>query len=328
MTSWLGNELPEILEHNLSCTVCREKPTPAGETYLCPKCGQSYEIKDGVPIFWNSNDSFKKSEAEFYGQEAKTPSLVSLQRNFYRSTSYDRELYQMPLGHLNPQSLILSLGGGDGRHGLELLCAGHYVLESDLAPGSAMVAGRNFQESQLGGKWAVAAIDAENIPFAQDTFDAVYICAALHQIPDQKAVAENIRRCLKPGGKLIIASEPASWFYKVLRPLARMLGIRAGQMGQQSVGDEANRGFSYRDILDFIDACGTSPVIIKPKYYLTGMLYQGTEAFYRLLPPGKREKISIRQWETELLTRLDRIIEYVPVIRRFPFWWIAVGEKT
>jgi SAM-dependent methyltransferase len=280
-----------------------------------------------VPVFWNTSDKFKKSEADFYGRESNTPSLASLQRNFYRPTAYDRELYQMTFNHLRPQSLILSLGGGDGRHGLELFRAGHSVLESDLAPGSAVVAGEKFRESEIAGNWAVAAIDAEDIPFASDTFDAVYICAALHQMPDYRVVAKNIHRCLKPGGKLILGSEPASWFYKVLRPMANLLGIRAGQMGQQSVGDEANRGVSYRDIVRFIDDCGARPVKIKPKYYLTGALYQATEAVYRILPPGKRENITIRQWETELLSRLDRIIEYIPVVRRFPFLWMAVGEK-
>jgi len=328
MTHWLGNKLPEILESSLICTNCREKLTPAENAYVCPKCGQNFGFKGGVPVFWNSADSFKKNEADFYGQEAKAPSLASLQRNFYRPTSYDRDLYRMPFDHLTPQSLVLSLGGGDGRHGLELLRAGHSVLESDLAPGSAAVAGNNFRESEIPGNWAVAAIDAEDIPFAPDTFDAVYICAALHQIPDQKAVAESIRRCLKPGGKLILASEPASWFYKVVRPLAKFLGIRAGQPGQQSVGDEANRGLSYGDIAAFIKDCGARQVVIRPKYYLTGALYQATEALYRLMSPGTREKISIRQWEVELLTRLDKIIEYIPILRRYPFLWIAVGEKT
>jgi len=328
MTRWLGNKLPEILESSLICTKCREKLIPAKEAYACPKCSQHFGLKEGVPVFWNSPDDFKKSEADFYGQEAKTPSLASLQRNFYRPTSYDRELYRMPFDHLKPQSLILSLGGGDGRHGLELLRAGHSVLESDLAPGSAAVAGKKIQESNFAGNWAVAAIDAEDIPFAPNTFEAVYICAALHQIPDQKAAAESIQRCLKPGGKLILASEPASWFYKVLRPLAKALGIRAGQLGRQSVGDEANRGLSYYDIVRFISDCGARPLIIKPKYYLTGMLYQATEAIYRILPPEKRERLSIRQWETEMLTRLDRIIEHVPLVRKYPFWWIAVGEKT
>ncbi|MDI6740095.1 MAG: class I SAM-dependent methyltransferase, partial [Candidatus Edwardsbacteria bacterium] len=279
----------------------------------------------GVPVFWNSFDSFKKSEAKFYGREAKSPGLASLCRNFYRPTAYDRELYRMPFDYLKPESLIISLGGGDGRHGLELLRAGHSVLESDLAPDSAAVAGKIFQESKIAGKWAVAAIDAEDIPFAADTFDAVYICGALHQMPNQKAAAESIRRCLKPNGKLILAAEPASWFYKVLRPLAQLLGIRAGQIGQQSVGDEANRGLSYRDIVRFINDCGARPAVIKPKYYLTGALYQATEALYRILPPGRRQNISIRQWETEFLTRLDRIIEYIPIVRKFPFLWIAVA---
>jgi SAM-dependent methyltransferase len=327
MTRWLGNELPAELEKRLICTDCRRVLHTGIEGYYCIKCSRKFPVRGGIPVFWDSKDSFKAEEARFYGNEAKNPSLASLERNFYRYTHYDKKKNEIPFKHLRPNSLILSLGGGDGRHGLDLLKRGHQVLESDLAPDSAAVAGSKFRNSRHEGKWAVAAIDAEDIPFMDATFDAVYLCAALHQMPNQLAVANGIRRVLKPGGKLILAAEPASWFYKVIRPLAQVMGIRSGQLGVQSVGDEANKGLSHSALSEFVDKSGGRIIVFSGKYYLTGFLYQATEAAYRLLRGKLRDNMSIRQWEVEFCTIMDSVMENLPVISKYPFFWTVIAEK-
>jgi hypothetical protein len=122
--------------------------------------------------------------------------------------------------------------------------------------------------------------------------------------------------------------EPGAWFYKVIRPLAKILRIRSGQLGQQSVGDEANRGISYSDIQKFCKTAGLVPKAVKPKYYLTGWLYHATEAFYRLLNPKIRSRLTIRKWEVSLCSLLDLVIEHIPLINRYPFYWVVIAEKT
>jgi SAM-dependent methyltransferase len=327
MTAWLGNKLPQLLEQRLVCTRCGAPLSSSVSAYRCFPCDRLFPVENSIPRFWDGDDEFKLNEADFYGRESENPSLASLVRNFYRSTGYDRKHAELDTRFLRPEDVVLSLGGGDGRHGLDLCTAGHIVLESDLAVGSARVAGRNFAAANVDRPWAVAAIDAEDIPFAPATFDAVYICAALHQMPNRNKVAAGIKRVLKPGGHLIIISEPASWFYKVLRPLAQTLGIRSGQLDRSSVGDEANRGLSRRDLESFVAQCGADLVLVKPKYYLAGLLYQATEAAYRLLPGSLNPKLSIRQWEMETLTWCDHLIKHLPGIREYPFFWSAIGRK-
>lgn len=46
--------------------------------------------------------------------------------------------------------------------------------------------------------------DAQNIPYPDGAFDAAYLVAALGETPDQNRVLEELRRVLKPGGRLII----------------------------------------------------------------------------------------------------------------------------
>lgn len=294
--------------------------------YICPNCGQSFGVEEGIPVFWDHADNFKKSEADFYGQEAKNPSLASLVRNFYHSTRYDDKLVELQFKYLKPNGLILSLGGGDGSNSIIYLKRGFKILESDLAREMAKAASIKF--ASLGyGEWAVAAIDAEAIPFNDGTFDAVFVCAALHQMQGRDKVAMEIGRCLKGGGHLVLSMEPAAWFYKVVRPLAELLRIRSGQLGQQSVGDEANRGVSYRDILRFCETAGIKPRVVKPKYFLTGLLYHATEAAYRLLNVRARKRLTVRKWEVKLCNVLDSVITHLPLINKFPFYWVVIAEK-
>jgi|GEM_PF-1787885 SAM-dependent methyltransferase len=324
---WIGKDIPYILAPRIACIDCQEKLESGGGKFTCKKCGRSYGIKNGVPVLWNTSDQFKNNESEYYGREAVNPTESSVFRDYYKVTAYESKIKERSLSYLKPQSLILTLGGGDGRHGVSLCQMGHSVLETDLAPLAGVAAAQKFREAGCTSPWAVAAVDAEQIPFLPETFDAVYICAALHQMPDYERVAREVGRVLKPGGVLILAAEPNAWFYKILRPLAQLLGIRSRQLWDQSVGDEANRGVSFADIHVFCGWAGLKPVYIQPKFFLTGILYQGTEAFYRIAPQGLREKLNTRQWELELLTRIDHVIGLLPVVKNYPFYWTAVAQK-
>ncbi len=46
--------------------------------------------------------------------------------------------------------------------------------------------------------------DARALPYPDDTFDAAYLTVVLGEIPDQDAALRELRRVLKPGGRLIV----------------------------------------------------------------------------------------------------------------------------
>jgi len=54
------------------------------------------------------------------------------------------------------------------------------------------------------GGGAMVVRDSSNLPFADRTFDTVSLIACLNHIPYREAVLHEVKRLLKPGGRLII----------------------------------------------------------------------------------------------------------------------------
>lgn len=75
--------------------------------------------------------------------------------------------------------------------------------------------------------------EGEDLPFANNVFDAVTLNSVLHHIPDTAVFFGEARRVLKPGGVLMIAHEPNQLFFQnaflcsVLWVLQKYAGFRA-----------------------------------------------------------------------------------------------------
>jgi trans-aconitate methyltransferase len=96
---------------------------------------------------------------------------------------------------LNPQpgERILDLGCGDGQLTARLAATGAVVTGVDASP--AMVAAARSR--------GIAADEApaEQLPYSEAAFDAVFSNAALHWVRDHDAMMSEVHRVLKPGGR-------------------------------------------------------------------------------------------------------------------------------
>ena len=101
-----------------------------------------------------------------------------------------------------PESHILDLGGGTGLLWLENLSRvprSWDITLSDLSPGMLQEAQRNLHDRQRHFEFAV--IDAQAIPFEDESFDAVIANHMLYHVPDRTKALSEIRRVLRPGGR-------------------------------------------------------------------------------------------------------------------------------
>jgi ubiquinone/menaquinone biosynthesis C-methylase UbiE len=109
--------------------------------------------------------------------------------------------------HLPPRSRILELGCGTGRLWLEnkdRIPEGWDVTLSDFSPGIVQEAQQNLRDRRR--SLTIAVVDAQAIPYENDSFDGVIANHMLFHVPDRPKAFAEIRRVLRPGGNLYAAT--------------------------------------------------------------------------------------------------------------------------
>lgn len=107
----------------------------------------------------------------------------------------------LELAEVQPGQRILDLAGGTGdlaRQALAKAGGQADVVVADLTPEMLRVGMGRGRPSPLG--WVGG--DAASLPFPDATFDRVIIGYGLRNFADLPACLREIRRCLKPGGRL------------------------------------------------------------------------------------------------------------------------------
>jgi SAM-dependent methyltransferase len=105
----------------------------------------------------------------------------------------------------NPQSdwLALDVATGGGHTALKFAPHVGRVVAADLTP-AMLDAARRFIDSQGTQHVDFCGADAENLPFATNSFDLVTCRIAPHHFPDCFRFVQECARVLKPGGRLLI----------------------------------------------------------------------------------------------------------------------------
>src|SRR5262245_7631139 len=87
---------------------------------------------------------------------------------------------------------------------LERIPPGWEVILSDISPG--MVGQAREALAGVGPQFRFAQSDIQRLPWLEGTFDAVIANHMLYHVPDRPRALAEIRRVLKPGGKLYAAT--------------------------------------------------------------------------------------------------------------------------
>ena len=156
----------------------------------------SANIKKRVQKFWQNSpcDSWFTNEPR--GTVA-----------FYRSLDEHRYKVhphlQSAVGFERTRALrVLEIGCGCGSEAERFARAGAHYTAIDLTNAAVSITRRRFQLASLEGQFVQG--DAENLPFADSSFDFVYSHGVLHHSPDTPRTIREVHRVLSPGGRAVI----------------------------------------------------------------------------------------------------------------------------
>jgi len=119
---------------------------------------------------------------------------------------------------VRPGERVLDIAGGTGD--LARLFAGRVGARGDVVltdVNSAMLRLGRDRALDTGRMLPVAQCDAEKLPFAPDRFDCVSVAFGLRNMTRQDAALAEMRRVLKPGGRLLVLEFSRVW--APLKPL-------------------------------------------------------------------------------------------------------------
>ncbi len=111
------------------------------------------------------------------------------------------------LGPLAPGERVLDVGSGAGTDSLvaaQMVAPDGHVTGIDMTEEMLAKARAGAEEMGIGHVEFVDG-EAENLPFADESFDVVISNGVIDLIPDKDAVFSEIHRVLKPGGRVQIA---------------------------------------------------------------------------------------------------------------------------
>jgi SAM-dependent methyltransferase len=108
---------------------------------------------------------------------------------------------------LEPGCRVLDAGCGTGGV-TTLLAAGvgeaGSVVALDILPGLLEEVKRQLGATPYPARVTCHEADVSSLPFADGTFDVVWCSRVVHGLPDQLAGVRELRRVLKPGGRLVL----------------------------------------------------------------------------------------------------------------------------
>ncbi|WP_341805138.1 demethylmenaquinone methyltransferase [Nesterenkonia salmonea] len=164
---------------------------------------------------------------------------------------------------LQPGEFVLDLAAGTGESTLPFHRAGATAVACDFSLGMLQVGKRRHPELTF------VAGDGMNLPFADDSFDAVTISFGLRNITDTSVALSEMLRVTKPGGRLAVMefSDPTyrpfnviynEYLMRALPPVARAVSSNPEAYVYLA---ESIRAWPDQDALAaLIDAAGWSQV--------------------------------------------------------------------
>lgn len=183
--------------------------------YTCRICLTQYQIQDGIHIFLPKELEENKVAEEKYRTSGRGYELSHrlLQRPEEVFTFQRRDIlrFKQTLSRLERYDRILELGAGSCWASVMLKTrnANATLYSSDISITNLRIGRSLAAKTGLDRQFFFVAGDAENLPFADGIFDAVFSYAMVHHTPHPERLFNETWRVLKRGGIYLGCGEGA-----------------------------------------------------------------------------------------------------------------------
>lgn len=171
---------------------------------------------------WDADFQDRESILRLWYDEYYSSTSVTANGSFFEK--YMHRAMEVPFGRAEKYAKVLEVGGNRGehvpyvRHRFE-----SYVLTDLYAPNLTGVV-------DLDTRVQAAAADVQDLPYSDGEFDRLIATCLLHHVPDPFLALQQMRRVVKPGGRItiLIPTDPGLG-YRVAQRMTS--GRKARQQG-------------------------------------------------------------------------------------------------
>jgi SAM-dependent methyltransferase len=209
--------MPQLRDYEIRCPVCSGgllSQPPQTEQAVCESCGTGFAFSDGyVDLLPESmgRRTFAQVTMEW------RPLIRIYESTWWRRSPLVARAMGIDFEHefalitdaarLEPGQRALDLACGPGIYARPLAAAASpgTVVGLDLSVPMLRFAADKAREEDVSNLLLVHG-NAMELPFADDHFDVVNCCGALHLFPEAEHVLGEIARVLVPGGRFTVAA--------------------------------------------------------------------------------------------------------------------------